>query len=243
MSVLVRKELPESAPDIFDVADADFAAEVAAKLGYKAYRQTIERHQKSDAAEVLAAIRALDTAPFTRASVDRYKARKARAEWMKSKWSVFYDCYWWFFGAVVVVMAASIAAGITMAHCYESAVCWFGIVPAMLAILGAVTLAVMYVNISWMTDRRFRPRRATWEKHHVAGFTGAIPAYALQWALDIKQACPGATLFVDELMVRDEEWSEPRSRDPFFGVQDNQGNTYWLAVWDEPNFKAKREDA
>lgn len=69
-----------------------------------------------------------------------------------------------------------------------------------------------------------------WARAPLAEFTGMVPEFAIQRALDIKTECPGATFMVDSLVTRP---------DPFLiaVLGDEQ---FVVDVWDEPDFHAKR---
>ena len=61
-----------------------------------------------------------------------------------------------------------------------------------------------------------------------------VPEFALQTAVDLKERCPKASFYIEELGIK------LRRLDPFLVVE-YAGLRYYVEVWNEPNFEQKRE--
>lgn len=76
--------------------------------------------------------------------------------------------------------------------------------------------------------------RVVWQNTPLKGYERPVPEYALLLATEIKEHLPEVDFSVHELLVRAVTF------DPFLVV--HFGNEeYYIAVWDEPDFKAERK--
>lgn len=83
-------------------------------------------------------------------------------------------------------------------------------------------------NLDDWTHGYFTP--ATWQKQSLSEYPHAIPEFAVQIAVQIKEACPDAQFSVQFL-------SEPKA-DPFLIAYIGK-EIYYVAAWDEPGFEGR----
>jgi len=69
-----------------------------------------------------------------------------------------------------------------------------------------------------------------WELVALDGYLSEVPEFALRKAIQVKEAMPEATFFVDELRVN------TKRIDPFLVVA-HKGEKYWIEVWNEKKFE------
>ena len=149
--------------------------------------------------------------PFDRATVDRYKEK------------VLYQKNWWFLKWVMAVGLILVAIPATLAIVYNSPLCLLGLIGS--AILTAIFAGICAAHTI----------QQTWTSDYLRNYAQAVPEYALQTALDVRRAAgagESVSIWVEFLK------ESPRS-DPFLVVRID-GNSYYLEVWDEPDFFSKR---
>jgi hypothetical protein len=75
-----------------------------------------------------------------------------------------------------------------------------------------------------------------WSLVPIAKYTQIVPEFVLRKAVQIKEACPEVTIYVDALKV-----NTKRIPDPFLVVSLGK-EKYWVEVWDEAEFEATLVD-
>ena len=94
------------------------------------------------------------------------------------------------------------------------------------ATLLMISSTVSLTAIVWLTLHFPRGRR--WELSLLSDYKKPIPEFALKMAIAIKTKIPEVILYVDELR---------ESSDPFLVVA-HEGVHHYIAVWEEPSFRA-----
>ena len=181
-------------------------------LGYRAGRKEIE----SDKAlrRVARVFEKLGIQPFDDDAVEAYKRRKERRA---NKWM-----FVWL--GVALVGMVSIAPFSVMAHMVNG---WWGIG----GLVGLVALVGGFVTAC-------NVRIHEWSWRELQLYSSPVPEFALQTAIDVSRelGLPHAhEWFVDELRARQRPAADP------FLVLRCAGREFYLEVWNEPDFKAKRE--
>jgi hypothetical protein len=87
------------------------------------------------------------------------------------------------------------------------------------------------------SDARGSRIRYKWESSAIANYTGNIPEYALEKALQIKTRLPETHFQVERLVEETETIPKPK-RDPFLiAILGNE--RYYIEVWNEKEYEAK----
>lgn len=128
-----------------------------------------------------------------------------------------------FAGSLIACVVCGIAEALTVPT-WLAAIHWTSL---------GVTIAI-YVGIVVPGGYDRKLTYAEWTPIPIGKYTRPIPEFALQTAVDLKQKCPEAEFFVEELQLK------KRALDPFLVVHDSQGNKHYLEVWNEPGFTQKR---
>lgn len=212
------------------------------QLGYKLLAQTI-----NPAANLLAALKHLDVRPLSRMGVEQYKLSKEKI-FMRYSTAVLALC--WLLVVPIAPLATASLGWYMHITQFELSTppFWMGLSMAALGTLSVTVFGVM-CSCTWGDDpyRTVRTRRH-WKRYAIAEYAGAIPEFALQKALQIKEACPAAEFFIDQLVtevdrqdeekLRDNRERVLRMRDPFL-VAVTKDETYYIEVWDEKEYESK----
>ncbi len=139
-------------------------------------------------------------------------------------------------------------AGAVMDACFEAVFWYLGLFASNAVLfwtLGIMTAAMPGAMICALafcfrrTDSVARPR---WARIPIAQYAMAVPEFALQTLVDIKEACPEAEIFVYQMeIVREEHRYAERTPidDPFLAAAIGD-QVYYLEVWNEPKFVQER---
>lgn len=239
MSTLVREpaqivEEPET-----DEFDAKFAEEVSKELCYHILADTTyairnERTKnltilKEDAI-LVKALRRLDIMPFTQKSVARYKKKVA---WKATRIRERIVLILGFVGLGLLATALlSFIVGLSLFWTIGSTIMLkVGTVTIIGALLCGVTFGISMENMTrW---------EAVWNEHSLEYYTGQVPEFALQSALDLKRECSFSDVKlyfeIDEMTMQ----RKPRL-DPFLIVYVSGGPKHYIEVWNEPKYKQER---
>lgn len=81
----------------------------------------------------------------------------------------------------------------------------------------------------------------SWKMIPLAKYDKPIPEFAIRKAVQVKEKCPTAEFFVDELSITRHQ-RRIANGDPFLVARVGKGERYWLEVWNEPEFEASLID-
>lgn len=153
--------------------------------------------------------------PFTKESVERYKAETAReANNSRPRFPrVAATVSWIGLGISLVGFILSLV-GVLLVN-----------TPIAFFVGGIFSFIVMGVGYSSSITKW------EWGVVSLRDYLPPVPEFALQRATEIKQQFPGTEFFIHQLGAR---------RDPFLVVL-NGSEEYFIAVWDEPRFDAREE--
>jgi hypothetical protein len=162
-----------------------------------------------------------DIRPFTQDSVDKYKAfviKSLNPNWYV-RWCSEIPDRASFFGSVGCAIAL---AAIIMSLCFN----WYAVPVCFLsAIVFSMSAFTLYQGI-----RSHNIDYYQWHRQPLHDYTGIVPDFALQTALDIKRKFKGVRFYV--------EFVGHSIPDPFLVCYNNKN--YYLEVWNEPKFKQER---
>lgn len=99
---------------------------------------------------------------------------------------------------------------------------------------------------SWIACLIARHKKAvvystSWTLDHLSSYREPVPDFAIERALQVKEALPGATFYVEHLRetVRGIATESKPTPDPFLILAVGHLKLY-LDVWDEPKFEGRR---
>ena len=86
--------------------------------------------------------------------------------------------------------------------------------------------------------RKINSTNRIWRRSELGYYHKPVPDFALQTAKDIKEKCPDAKFFIEELEITNVPFA-----DPFLIVKPDSYSKeeFYIEVWNEPKFKQKRE--
>lgn len=187
-------------------------------------------------ASLLEAMQSLQVDPFLPNSVQRYKRWKAfrhtpiSSHVMEVLLLLSNYLLSGIFFITLIVMAASILVPIGLFF-------WYGALVGLLSSGEYFLYIVLFLIVTFALSQlptKIIIRTAEWKLVPIECYEAAIPEFVLQTALDIKERCPEAKFFVDELRYK------TMFPDPFLVVQSEDGSQFYLEVWNEPGFVQKR---
>jgi hypothetical protein len=198
----------------------ELAEEAAKLLGYAKLKQTVVA--KNGIGDLSRALRELDIQPFSRESVERYKAEApddadlADVPRFFKRRRTLACIFPWLIPLCVILSAIGTAGG------------WF--------ISWKVGLASLVVSIVILAkicefDDRLAALFLRWERVGLAEYQEAVPLYVLRKAIDIKKRVPDAEFYIEQ-----------RAKDPFLIVK-HGGEEHYIEVWREPMFESAVVDS
>ena len=217
--------LPRMTFGELDVEDARVGLAKAAKstLGYNRLARAIS---VPDA--LMFKLRELGIEPFTKQSVEEYKAKKE----YRGMYSGTKATLRWFAACVFGFAMMSAAFPQHPTSFWISWAVGFGVI-GFIGMIG---------SIAWAGDDEWGAGNRTirsWRTISIAVYStiGSVPEFALERAVKIKTACPQASIGVDYLIEEQENREKPL-RDPFMYVELGD-ERYYVDVWDEKEYEAK----
>ncbi|MEK7510737.1 MAG: hypothetical protein AAB582_00670 [Patescibacteria group bacterium] len=214
-----------------------FAAEVEQKLGYKHLKQAVdaEKHDMPADVVLLKTLAALGIRPLDRSSVDRYKAREVRN---------LINIVTKFFGIPLMLVGGLAIAIVLISNWRE---------PKIEAVIDPWWSLMFGIGLflTW-AEHALIPRRS-WSvdgiQHLGSGLSrksDLLPRELLQLVLRVREALPGIRFLVHTLHREHGPWFRiidsvgrfVNDPDPFLEVRFG-GESYYIAVWDEPGFDGK----
>lgn len=232
MLELLERKAVEWKKHPVDELDEKLRTEAEKLLGYKGPADIGKAKEKFEK-QVKEVFDGLGLRPFTRASVEAYKTKAAWSGWSKK--------HGWQAAACGIAGAAGIAGFAT-----SIALDHWAIVPLLpvsaILIAGAIANAKRFVGPTWQW--RIAALGGGWNDV----YTGRVPEFALQTAVDLKKACNKAGMKAD-FYVEFMQEKALRHPDPFLAVvvSDEFAPTrlrtdlLYIEVWNEPKYKQERE--
>jgi len=170
---------------------------------------------------MLKSLREMGHRPFTTKSADEYMVamKKAHSSWRASGWvDIIGTC------AIIAALILTVIACISN-HYDLAATKWL--------FAGAATGAIVFVACL-VIALGSNVKVASWIQIPIAEYKKPIPGFVLETAIELKQRCPGADIWIKELVLGE------KPLDPFLGAGCDSVSLY-LEVWDEPTFKGERQ--
>lgn len=198
----------------------ELAEEAAKLLGYAKLKQTVAA--KNGIRDLSRVLRELDIQPFSRESVERYKAEAPDDADLTDvpgffkrhrKLARIFLCLiplW------TILSAIGIAAG------------WF--ISWKLGLASLVGIIVILAK-GCEFDDRLAALFPKWERAPLAQYQEEVPLYVLQKALGIKKRVPDAEFYIEQ-----------RAKDPFLIVKCG-GEEHYIELWREPMFEPAVADS
>ncbi len=191
--------------------------------------------------DIRQALATLNDPPFNSQSVARYKkkmvwrAKKVRRAMMLT-------------GIFSAFFAATLSGGM---------LCLWNIFPNPFISLLGVSVAIPCAFVAWMglatalgfelapTEKNnqlfYKPRfRAFWQTIPIRDYKKPMPEFALQTAIDLKEQFPEVEFTVEELVLT-KDGKVVTDFDPFLRADLPDGTSYYLEVWNEPEFVQTRQ--
>lgn len=206
--------------DLVDFTELAVAAKQ--QLGYRVL---------ANAQPLFAAMAELGIKPFSLASVEAYKRKMVFWTNLKNLIATLSILF------CRIALAISIVGGVLsfviggiwtiFAPIPEWCLWWFG--ASLIGFVGA-GLVELYrdgEDLFW--------RYAQWNKTPIYKYPEFIPEFAVQTAVDLKEKCPEAYFYIEELRIEGYPILDP------FLVVKHGDLEYHLEVWNEPCFKDKRQ--
>lgn len=167
--------------------------------------------------------------PFTIASVERYKEKKARL-W---NWTDYVT--WTLIPLFLLsIVATVVMAVLTVVDVFHT-ITWTGVSPKYCFGVGLFLLLVLGAVISVfanLCEDTIYVTRGVWSLVPFEKHQGEIPDFVLDTMQEIQMRFPDAVFRVDELRFHQV------LADPFLVVEDpTTGTAYYIEVWDEPGFR------
>lgn len=193
----------------------EFAEKCRKELGYSAIAKSFVDNR------VLECFRQLGIRPFDNKTVEAYKAKKQKQA-NDQEWLPWYRiCQWISIGICLIATGLVIGSGSP----------WFFLI----AVLAVVPASVYHDGKAEFRDEW------TWDNTNLKNYNKAIPKYALEVALQVQEHFQDDkdhyVLCVDELVYEQRK----KTLDPFLFLRVYPSDArYYLEVWDEPDFGAKR---
>ena len=223
VSLLQREAIDwDTVTDDDDFLLGDLDREAQATLGYNVlFRERMKSRQHKSLQRTLID---LDIQPFTRSSVEAYKEsceQTANRRLAETALAGFGFSMLAGIGALLVLVFSTLFGFVVVAFY------------AAVALLVSTTAAIA----CGLIESRYS-RERTWSMQQLASYAEPIPEFALQTAVDIKQAHPEVEFYVckleeNEIVV-----------DPFLVLRSRDGDQehdYYLEVWNESKFSGGRE--
>lgn len=234
VTTLVRESVTFDAEkaELTELVSFDELAVKAAKfLGYRQLKDQLSDLKESaqNRLSLKSAIHALDLKVYSVASVDEYKNEMVgRATPTTTKVvEVVLSLILCLFGIALVAFVMGLIACVGCGLFTAGVPFWLKASTVAALIVAAVT----FLTFGFSSDTAVY---AEWVSIPIKDYTEAIPEFALQTAVDLKEKCSEAEFFIEELQLK------KRPLDPFLVVCDASGNKYYLEVWNEPGFTQKR---
>lgn len=240
--VLERKPVAYSDEVIFDKAVELGHLELRSKAA-QLFSLGKYRHPEAKLQDIECTLASLQIDPYTNESVQAYKAKIDRKWWWKyAPLNIADDCIepTMFVAAVCLFLFSLITAGSLLGLSIAGAtlaVSW----AFYLGLLGCCLSSVLVLGVIYAVLREnevLRIKKPAWHCQIIEGYDlSKIPDFALQTAVDIRERCPGASIYVDECIISERIISE-RVLDPFLVIIDQYNvNRRFVEVWDESDFR------
>lgn len=228
MNTTCLKREPVTEEKQYSKESVDLGKEVYQKTAHGIAWENARRTEDVD--KLHAAMRQLDIRPFTEKSIAKYKRK------MENKAANFIG------GSTAIVMIACVIIGVTAA-CWHLIFSVTGASADMVYTMFAtshvmcVAACVLGVILTVGTVKGWF-ESGKWSTYSPYSFTQPIPEYVQQTIVDLANACPAASFYIEAL---------DRLPDPILYVNIPSYNTgrqmvnYAIEVWDEPKYKQERE--
>ena len=239
-TLLLREALPESKLDLDKVSDDlvqagvnQLAQEAKEILGYGLSPMTADTYKFRakekislvfDKLRLTNALRELDIRPFNLAAVHvyQYKQKFAANKWRNRNARAFHLSVATFLVSLCIGVILWVVS--TWSPAVGRPLCFFGVLGTTAIVSGITTYIISEMNL-------FLPTRQ-WVKTRIEHYDEPVPEFALQTAILLKKKLPEAEFYIEHLAY---------TPDPFLMVQLGKSDLVYIEVWDESNFKAKRE--
>ena len=233
---LVREPVPglEVTGDADVYGLKDLAEKAADKLGYTHLRDKVFGDEKRrERNQMIRALAKLDAAPFTDESVNAYKNKKLRDDIpVLRRWfgntsaniltGICAVCFSLAGVVTVITTVGNLTTGSTEFGYWRFS-----------AIAGVLSFLALVVFIVFMVWGEKQETPAKWKRTPLADYGQPVPEFALATAIEVQEQYPNGKFFVEEFIAG-------VKKDPFLFFHRN-GESYYLHVWNEPDFRGKRE--
>lgn len=221
VSLLEREAIVPEADDDTELLLGNLDREAHSLLGYSRLRLERVKTRRREALQRTLIDR--DIRPFTRASVEAYKKS---CEWAAHRRLA--ETAMWTSAVSILVCFAAMAVLIFAALFWFTSIAFYA---ALTVLIGTILASACGV----IQSRYGRERKWTMKK--LSEYTEPVPEFALQTAVDVKQAHPEVEFYVctleeNRLVV-----------DPFLVLRVRDGHEtrdYYLEVWNEADFHGRR---
>jgi len=250
METILERKIFTASPEI-SFGKRELLERARKELGYSPSalnnQEAVAAHRVNELA-VASALESLGIEPFDSRAVDKYQRAEVKKIERKGSCAFVKAMHKSSPGEVIVVLG--------------------GVVMVLSLIFGAVSLGAMadggtlakylfaarmitgwlgFIVGSWIICMIARHKKADihqgeWISFPIGGsynpYRNPVPDFAIERALQVKQALPETNFYVSELQER---WQEIHMQvsDPFL-VMDYKGIQLYLDVWDEPKFEGRR---
>lgn len=240
--LLVRDMVCKKKADPVDELNDSLMVSSARLLGYSLEPSHLERWVAEKEEMIEKALKDLDIRPFTNESVQAYKDTVTAEERKKLKPTavkVSDGAMWAFFVSAPLAVGLVLSGAVAAIWGNHEVLLYAAAAPGFTALISVI------VGMSCADAVRAYDRISiSWNGMPISRYDKRVPEFALQTACDLKEKCPEAGIYIEELRVE----SRP-APDPFLVVQikhpsyDGRVATrpYYLEVWNEPKYKQERE--
>ncbi len=209
MNLDILERMPPLGTEITETPYHILYEEAAEVLGYEAPRRRNEHFRLRMVLDLVQAC------PFTRESVERYKAMVAKE--INSRFPLLH------YLASVVFAVGMISFGL----CFGPAILgWIISWKVGLSFAGGLIVSTIIVA----TLEGSTIIRGSWKVTPLSDYNKMVPDSALQHAVKIKKQCQQAEFFVHQFV------QQKKVFDPFMAVRYGE-EEYYFAVWEEPKFE------
>ena len=220
--------------------DSDIAKRAVEELRYRAAVEESDARTKGN--RLRETLQTLDIKPFTPKSVVRYKAAMCRAP--LQMWAVVAGLFALGYGCELLRELSWVMQPLDSAVAQKASGTTVSIVVWDLAwFLGAVGRFVAPIIGTIVGAAALFNRWGEWRMTSLADCQMIVPSFALETALRIRTALPGAQLHIDYYVTQEKIQEERRAQrlaaDPFLVVQHGDCTEH-IEVWDEPSFNQER---
>ncbi len=215
-TILKRMDLTKVESGSTSDLDAEFLRQCKEQLNYTLPTQVmIDNEQRT---KVLGVLREIGLPPFDEKTVEQYKMRQ---RFLFATPKYYWQCVFSLMVIVLAIPAICVMCGASWVYLW-----WCMPVVILVGVIGVVA------NCAAVEDWK-------WSWYNLPVYSRPIPTFALQTAMDVKQRLDALDIkhsFAIYMLER-----HARAADPFLVL--NAGNhEYYIEVWNEPSFDAKRVD-